>query len=115
MQIHVKWQKTDLAFAPGAGATVRQLRAFLHEKTGVAPERQKIIGLPPAAGDGDTLAGLKLKARLMLIGTPDQVHEAAASETAIGLAAASAIADDLDIDGDDAHSYTRTAPCPDTP
>lgn len=96
--VHVRYQKLDLTFTPDAGATVRQLRVFLHEKTRVAPARQKLIGLPALTPDSAALSSVKLKARLMLIGTPDEVHDAAASEAAAGLAAASSIADDLDIE-----------------
>lgn len=96
--VHIRYQKLDLTFTPGADSTVRQLRVFLHEKTRVAPARQKLIGLPALTPDSAALSSVKIKARLMLIGTPDEVHDAAASEAAAGLAAASSIADDLDIE-----------------
>jgi ubiquitin-like domain-containing CTD phosphatase 1 len=96
--VHVRYQKLDLTFTPGPDATIRHLRIFLHEQTRVAPARQKLIGLPALTPDSASLSSVKLKARLMLIGTPDEVHDAAASEAAAGLAAASSIADDIDIE-----------------
>eukprot|EP00967_Tisochrysis_lutea_P075928 scaffold102476_cov27-Tisochrysis_lutea.AAC.1 len=96
--LRVRYGKLELEFALSDASTVGELRAWLAEQTRVAPSRQKLVGMPAAAGEAEKLSSLSLKPKLMLIGTPDEVHLAAESEAVAGIAAASTVADDLDID-----------------
>ena len=98
LTVRIRFQKVDLEFSACAETTVADLRAYLHQHTNVAPSKQKLVGLPPAVADDALLTSVKLKPRLMLIGTPDAVLEAAASEHTEAIKAQATIADDLDLD-----------------
>lgn len=107
-------QKIELSCLPSASTTVGEVKEMLHEKTGILPKRQKLIGLkrgndsmPTAVADDETtLSDLKVKGKaagglstivvheFILMGTPEDKIFVDPSEKAD----LPSIIDDFDLD-----------------
>ena len=79
--VRVKWQGSVFDI-PTAELSVLGLKQALSEKTGVLPARCKLLGWkPPFPSDDVLLSSLVLPpAGLMLLGTPEAIHEALAAD-----------------------------------
>ena len=92
----VRWQSSTLVYRHGRDATVADLRSWLEAETDVPAARQKLIGWAGGKAPDDA-APLRTPARasLMLVGTPQREHSAAARALAQAPAAAREVVNDL--------------------
>ncbi|XP_041477792.1 ubiquitin-like domain-containing CTD phosphatase 1 [Lytechinus variegatus] len=109
MKLVVKWSGQEYEFTEVSGNdTVKDLKEAIHEKTGVLPQRQKILGLkfkgkPP--GDDIQLCALNIKpnTKIMMMGTREETIIAAnAKPTDIG-----EVVDDFDIEDEEVATENR--------
>ncbi|XP_063963550.1 ubiquitin-like domain-containing CTD phosphatase 1 isoform X2 [Lytechinus pictus] len=109
MKLVVKWSGQEYEFTEVSGTdTVKDLKEAIHEKTGVLPQRQKILGLkfkgkPP--GDDVQLCALNIKpnTKIMMMGTREETIIAAnAKPTDIG-----EVVDDFDIEDEEVATENR--------
>ena len=92
----VRWQGSTLVYRHGRDATVADLRSWLEAETDVPAARQKLLGWAGGKTPDDA-APLRTPARasLMLVGTPQREHSAAARALAQAPAAAREVVNDL--------------------
>ena len=92
----VRWQGSTLVYRHGRDATVADLRSWLEAETDVPAARQKLLGWAGGKTPDDA-APLRAPARasLMLVGTPQREHSAAARALAQAPAAARDVVNDL--------------------
>ena len=92
----VRWQSSTLVYRHGRDATVADLRSWLEAETDVPAARQKLLGWAGGKTPDDA-APLRTPARasLMLVGTPQREHSAAARALAQAPAAARDVVNDL--------------------
>ena len=93
----VRWQGSTLVYRHGRDATVADLRSWLEAETDVPAARQKLLGWAggKTPDDAAPLRTLARRASLMLVGTPQREHLAAARALAQAPAAARAVVNDL--------------------
>ncbi|KAJ9524545.1 hypothetical protein QJQ45_024127 [Haematococcus lacustris] len=86
VKLNVKWSGQEFALEFADSDTLADVRQKLEECSGVAPKRQKLLGLKTKANkpaeDGDTLSSLALKPglKVMMIGTSETVIQATQKE-----------------------------------
>ena len=93
----VRWQGVDLVCEFGPRTTVAMLKADLERRTTVPAPRQRLVGWAARrVDDASCVAKLTLAGRrLMLVGTPQAAHSAAADDLERGRRSARQIAADL--------------------
>ena len=96
VELAVRWQSSTLVYRHGRDATVADLRSWLEAETDVPAARQKLLGWAGGKTPDDA-APLRTPARasLMLVGTPQREHLAAARALAQAPSAALAVVNDL--------------------
>ena len=96
VELAVRWQSSTLVYRHGRDATVADLRSWLEAETDVPSARQKLLGWAGGKTPDDA-APLRTPARasLMLVGTPQREHLAAARALAQAPSAARAVVNDL--------------------
>ncbi|KAL6764960.1 HAD-like domain-containing protein [Haematococcus lacustris] len=99
VKLNVKWSGQEFALEFADSDTLADVRQKLEECSGVAPKRQKLLGLKTKANkpaeDGDTLSSLAMKPglKVMMIGTSETVIQATQKEAE----AAPQVQDDFDL------------------
>lgn len=85
-EIKVKWGKENLVVSVDLSGTVATLKQALQAQTGVPVEKQKLMGLKPAANKDDatlTAAGLAAGKTIMLIGSAEGTADVPAVQAAV--------------------------------
>lgn len=96
MELTVQHGKRMHTVQMTSDATIGTLKSMLQDLTKVNPKRQKLLGIPPA-DDSTMLSQLKLKPKVVLMGTPDEEMTQSAQNEMNALEDQQSIVDDFDV------------------